>query len=88
MNHHDTGYNIFCLNSHADCGKTYTQTAIIHELNSLNLRCILTAFSDIALILLLGRRTLHFSSYRRYINSSSLIIIDEVIMYPSVEYHR
>jgi hypothetical protein len=99
--HHDTGCNVFCLTAHAGCGKTFTQTAIIHKLNSLNLHCIATAFSGIASTLLLGGRTLHNvfklpipilensvanitanSSYRRYINSSSLIIIDEVSMCP------
>ena len=43
--HHDTGSNVFCLTAHADCGKTFTQTAIIHKLNSLNLSCIATAVS-------------------------------------------
>ena len=36
---------VFCLTAHAGCGKTFTQTAIIHKLNSLNLSCIATAFS-------------------------------------------
>lgn len=99
--HHDTGSNVFSLTAHAGCGKTFTQTAIIHKLNSLNLRCIATAFSGIASTLLLGGRTLHNvfklpipvlensvanvtanSSYGRYINSSSLIIIDEISMCP------
>ena len=99
--YHDTGSNVFCLTAHAGCGKTFTQTAIIYKLNSLNLRCIATAFSGIASTLLLGRRTLYNvfqlpipilensvaniapnSSYGCYINSSSLIIIDEVSMCP------
>ena len=88
---------LFCLTAHAGCSKAFAQTAIIHKLNSLNLRCIATAFSGIASTLLLGGRTLHNvfklptpileisvaintvnGSYGRYINSSSLIIIDEV----------
>lgn len=39
---HDTGSNVFCLTAHAGCGKTFTKTAIIHRMNSLNLRCIAT----------------------------------------------
>lgn len=57
--YHDTGSNVFCLTAHAGCGKTFVQTAIIHKLNSLNLRCIATAFSGIASTLLIGGRTLH-----------------------------
>ena len=45
--YHDTRSNVFCLTAHAGCGKTFTQTAIIHKLNSLNLRCIATAFNFI-----------------------------------------
>lgn len=59
VQYHDTGSNVFCLTAHAGCGKTFTQTAIIHRLHSLNLRCIATAFSGIASTLLLGGRTLH-----------------------------
>ena len=88
---HDTGSNVFCLTAHAGCGKTFTQTAIIRRLNSLNLRCIATAFSGIASTLLIGGRTLHNvfklpipvnSSIGRYINSASLILIDEISMCP------
>ena len=57
--HHNTGSNVFCLTAHAGCGKTFTQTAIIHKLILLNLSCIATAFSGIALTLLLGGRTLN-----------------------------
>lgn len=57
--HHDTGSNVFCLTAHAGCGKTFVQTAIIHKLNSLNIKCIPCAFSGIASTLLLGGRTLH-----------------------------
>ncbi|XP_055306515.1 ATP-dependent DNA helicase pif1-like [Sitodiplosis mosellana] len=56
---HDTGSNVFLLTAHAGCGKTFTQTAIIHRLNALNLRCLPTAFSGIASTLLAGGRTLH-----------------------------
>ena len=99
--YNDTGSNVFCLTTHAGCGKTFTQTAIIHKLNSFNLRCMVTAFSGIVSTFLLGGRTLHnvyklsipilensianitaSSSYGRYINSSSLIIIDEVSLCP------
>ena len=99
--YHDTRSNVLCLTPHAGCGKTFTQTAIIHKLNLLNLCCIATVFSGIASTTLLGGRTLHNvfklsipilensvanitanSSYGRYINSSSLIIIDEVSMCP------
>ncbi|XP_055307911.1 ATP-dependent DNA helicase PIF1-like [Sitodiplosis mosellana] len=59
VTHRDTGSNVFCLTAHAGCGKTFTQTAIIHRLHSLNLRCIATAFSGIASTLLIGGRTLH-----------------------------
>lgn len=59
VQHHDTGSNVFCLTAHADCGKTFMQTAIIRRLNALNLRCIATAFSGIASTLLIGGRTLH-----------------------------
>lgn len=59
VQYHDTGSNVFCLTAHAGCGKTFTQTAIIHRLHSLNLKCIATAFSGIASTLLLGGRTLH-----------------------------
>lgn len=97
----DSESNVFCLTAHAGCGKTFTQTAIIHKLNALNLRCIATAFSGIASTLLLGGRTLHNvfklpikllentvpnippnSNDGQYINSSSLIIIDEISMCP------
>lgn len=57
--HHDTGCNVFCLTAHAGFGKTYVQTAIIHKLHSLNLRCLPCALSGIAATLLIGGRTLH-----------------------------
>lgn len=98
---HDTGSNVFCLTAHAGCGKTFTQTAIIHRLHALNLTCIATAFSGIASTLLIGGRTLHNvfklpipilensvpnispnSVQGRYINSASLILIDEISMCP------
>ncbi|XP_065368825.1 uncharacterized protein LOC135961256 [Calliphora vicina] len=101
VQYHDTGSNVFCLTAHAGCGKTFVQTAIIHKMNSLNLRCIASAYSGIASILLIGGKTLHNvfkipvplldtsvsgvtpnSSQGQYINSSSLIIIDEVSMCP------
>lgn len=41
----DTGCNVFCLTAHAGCGETYIQTAIIHSLHSMNLKCPATAFS-------------------------------------------
>lgn len=59
VTHHDTGSNVFCLTAHAGCGKTFTQTAIIHRLRALNLNCIATAFSGIASTLLIGGATLH-----------------------------
>lgn len=59
VQHRNTGSNVFCLTAHAGCGKTFTQTAIIHKLQSLNLRVIATAFSGIASTLLIGGRTLH-----------------------------
>lgn len=59
VQHHNTGSNVFCLTAHAGCGKTFVQKAIIHKLNSLNLRCIPTAFSGIASTLLQGGRTMH-----------------------------
>lgn len=59
VTHHDTGSNVFCLTAHAGCGKTFTQTAVIHRLHALNFRCIATAFSGIASTLLIGGRTLH-----------------------------
>jgi len=99
--YHDAISNVSCLTAHAGCSKTFTQTAIIHKLNSLDLRCIATAFSGIASTILIGGRILHNmfkltipilrisvanitanSSYVCYINSSSLIIIDEVSMCP------
>lgn len=55
----DTGSNVFCLSAHAGCGKTFVQTAIIHRMNALNLRCIATAYSGIASTLLINGRTLH-----------------------------
>lgn len=101
VQYRDTGSNVFCLTAHAGCGKTFTQTAIIHRMNSLNLTCIATAFSGIASTLLMGGRTLHNafklpipilensvpniapnSPRGRYINTASLIIIDEVSMCP------
>jgi PIF1 helicase. len=57
--YHDTKSYVLCLAAHAGCGKTFTQTAIIHKLNSLKLRYIATAFGGIASTLLLGGRTLH-----------------------------
>lgn len=99
--HHDTGSNVFCLTAHAGCGKTFTQTAIIHRLRALNHICIATAFSGIVSTLLIGGRTLHNvfklpipildtsvsnvtpnSKEGRYINSASLILIDEISMCP------
>lgn len=59
VQYHNTGSNVFCLTAHAGCGKTFVQTAIIHKLNSLNLRCIATASSGIASTLLIGGRTMH-----------------------------
>lgn len=92
---------MFCLTAHAGCGKTFTQTTIIHKLHSLNLTCIATAFSGIASTLLIGGRTLHNvfklpipvlensvpnispnSAQGRFINSASLILIDEISMCP------
>lgn len=101
VQNHDTGSNVFCLTAHAGCGKTFTQSAIIHKLHALNLVCIATAFSGIASTLLIGGRTLHNifklpipvlensvanvtsnSTQGRYINSASLILIDEISMCP------
>ncbi|XP_046808269.1 ATP-dependent DNA helicase PIF1-like [Lucilia cuprina] len=99
--HHDTGSNVYCLTANAGCGKTFIQTAIIHKMNSLNLKCIPTAFSGIASTLLIGGRTLHSvfkipipvlensvssitanSPQSSFINSASLIMIDEISMCP------
>lgn len=98
---HDTGSNVFCLTAHAGCGKTFTQTAIIHRVNALNMRYLATAFSGIASTLLIGGRTLHNafklpiplldtsvpkisanSAYGRFLDSLSLILIDEISMCP------
>jgi hypothetical protein len=52
--YHDTRTNVFCLNVHAICGKTFT-----HKLNLLNFRCIATAVSGIASTSLHRGRILH-----------------------------
>lgn len=59
VQHQDTGSNVFLLTAHAGCGKTFTQTAILHRLRALNRICLATAFSGIAATLLIDGKTLH-----------------------------